>query len=72
MVIKANTLKRLNINLAGGDYQEIKSARDREYLAIMAEKVEQDPNYVVPKGFKKVVERRVVDVYKVPESLPMK
>jgi len=33
--------------------------------------VQVDPNFVIPEGYSKVPEKEVVDVYQLPESLPV-
>ena len=41
--------------------------QDRELIKALDIKINQDPNYPVPEGFAKVVEKTPIYTYKVPE-----
>jgi hypothetical protein len=42
--------------------------QDRELINALDKKINEDPNYPVPEGFTKVVEKMPIYSYKVPES----
>jgi hypothetical protein len=41
-------------------------------LELLSKKVQQDPYYDLPEGYKKVTEKIVKEVHMVPEAVPMK
>ena len=41
-------------------------------MELLTKKCQDDPMYQLPEGYKKVLERRVVDVHQVSEAIPMK
>jgi len=41
-------------------------------LELLEKKVKANPNYELPDGYKKVTERKVMEVHMVPEAVPMK
>jgi hypothetical protein len=41
--------------------------QDRELIQALDKKINQDPNYPVPEGFTKVIEKMPIYTYKVPE-----
>jgi hypothetical protein len=41
--------------------------QDRELIQALDKKINQDPNYPVPEGFMKVIEKMPIYTYKVPE-----
>ena len=55
----------------GNDYFA-QSQLDFEVLGLLNQKVQEDPDYPLPEGFKKVNEVKYVETYQVPALLNMK
>ena len=47
-----------------------KGTEKDEYLIFLTEKCRQDTMFRLPDGYKKVMERKIVDIYEVPKSIP--
>jgi hypothetical protein len=46
-----------------------KGTEKDDYLSLLTEKCREDHMFRLPDGYKKVMERRIVDVYEVPRAI---
>lgn len=50
-------------------YEDPDSAQDSEIIAALNEKVENDPSYMLPEGYQKVIERSQIYSYELSPAL---